>query len=363
MPTHNPDNERIKRRYFAYLKEAKRRGEPSVDAAAKALNRFEVHTRFRDFKAFHYEQAVAFKRHLAEQSNVRTGARLSKATLHWTLAALKAFFFWLAGQNGYRSRFTYSDADYFNLSDRDSRIAKTRLEKPVPSLEQVRHVIETMSAEDAIQRRDRALVAFILLTGARDGAVVSLKLKHLDLAHDRIIQDAREVATKFGKSFDTYFFPVGDDVRLIVEQWAEYLGRELLWGPDDPLFPATRIDAGPDGLFRAVGLERKHWSGAGPIRQVFRRAFAAAGLPYFAPHRLRDTLVTLGQKRCQTPEEFKVWSQNLGHSQVLTTFTSYGHVPASRQAAIIRTLGQAKKTKAEALDQLTEIAEALRRTD
>src|ERR1700730_13161711 len=103
MPTHNPDNERIKRRYFAYLKEAKRRGEPSVDAAAKALNRFEVHTRFRDFKAFHYEQAVAFKRHLAEQSNMRTGARLSKATLHSTLAALKAFFLWLAGQPGYRS--------------------------------------------------------------------------------------------------------------------------------------------------------------------------------------------------------------------------------------------------------------------
>ncbi len=140
-----------------------------------------------------------------EQSNLRTGERLSKATLHSTLAALRAFFFWLAGQNGYRSRFTYSDADYFNLSDRDARIAKTRLEKPVPSLEQVRHVIETMPAEDLIQRRDRALVAFFLLTVARDGAVASLKLKHLDLAQGWIIQDAREVATKFGKSFDTSF--------------------------------------------------------------------------------------------------------------------------------------------------------------
>src|ERR1700730_6996979 len=109
MPTHNPDNERIKRRYFAYLKEARRRGEPSVDAAAKALNRFEVHHRFRDFNAFHYEQPVAFQRHLAEQSTLRTGERFSKATLHSTLAAIKAFFFWLAGQNGYRSRFTYSD--------------------------------------------------------------------------------------------------------------------------------------------------------------------------------------------------------------------------------------------------------------
>ncbi len=68
MPTHNPERERIKRRYFAYLKEAKRRGEPSVDSAAMVFSRFETYTKFRDFKAFHREQAIAFKRHLAEQS-------------------------------------------------------------------------------------------------------------------------------------------------------------------------------------------------------------------------------------------------------------------------------------------------------
>jgi integrase len=204
---------------------------------------------------------------------------------------------------------------------------------------------------------------FILLTGARGGAVVSLKLKHLDLAQDRIIQDAREVATKFGKSFDTYFFPVGDDVRLIVEEWVEYLGRDLLRGPDDPLFPATRMDAGPDRLFHAVGLERKHWSSAGPIREVFRRAFAAAGLPYFAPHRLRNTLVALGQKRCHTPEEFKVWSQDLGHSQMLTTFTNYGNVSAGRQAELMRSMGVDPGDKAEVAEQMAQLAERLRRSD
>jgi hypothetical protein len=36
-----------------------------VDAAAKALNRFEVYTKYKDFKAFHYERAVGFKKHLA----------------------------------------------------------------------------------------------------------------------------------------------------------------------------------------------------------------------------------------------------------------------------------------------------------
>ena len=92
MQKHNPVNERIKRQYFTFLKEANRQCESSVDAVAKALNRFEVYTKHRDFKAFHYQQAVAFKNHLAEQKGQRSGEKLSKATLHATLAHLKHFF-------------------------------------------------------------------------------------------------------------------------------------------------------------------------------------------------------------------------------------------------------------------------------
>src|SRR5262249_55584012 len=74
------------------------------------------------------------------------------------------------------------------------------------------------------------------------------------------------------------------------------------------------------------------------IRKIFREAFAHAGLPYFNPHSFRNTLVRLGQDTCKSPEDFKAWSQNLGHEQVLTTFLSYGEVPCDRQGEIIRAL-------------------------
>lgn len=61
MTKHNPENERIKRKYLSYLEEAKRYSGPTVDAAAKALSQFEEYTRHRDFKAFHYQQAVHSK--------------------------------------------------------------------------------------------------------------------------------------------------------------------------------------------------------------------------------------------------------------------------------------------------------------
>jgi integrase/recombinase XerD len=67
MKTHHPDNERIKRRYLTFLKEAKGQSVASIDAVAKALSRFEADTKCSDFKKFRPEQGAAFKRHLAEQ--------------------------------------------------------------------------------------------------------------------------------------------------------------------------------------------------------------------------------------------------------------------------------------------------------
>jgi integrase len=338
MTNYNPANERIKRQYFTYLTEALGHSEQSIDTAAKAIARFEAYTRCKDFKAFHIEQAKAFKRDLADQRGGRSNQPLTKATLYTSLTALKRFFIWLAGQPGYKSRISYADAEYFNLSAKDTRIAKATRPTRVPTLEQIRHVIMSMPTTTDIERRDRSLVAFTILTGARDGAIASFKLGHIDIDEGQLDQDARQVQTKFSKSFVTTFFPVGDDIREVVADWVSYLRHDKLWGLDDPLFPATKITVSNKLRFEVAGLDRKHWSSAGPIRIIFKKAFALVGLPYFNPHSFRKTLALLGGQRCKTPEEYKAWSQNLGHEHVLTTFCSYGDVAGHRQAEIIRAL-------------------------
>jgi integrase len=340
MTSYNATNERIKRRYFTYLAEAMGHSEQTIDTVAKAIARFEEYTKWRDFKKFHIEQAKGFKQSLADQRGRRSAEPLSKATLYATLSALKRFFVWLAGQPGYKSRISYSDAEYFNLSVKETRIAKAARSPRVPTLEQIRYVIQNMPATTDIEQRNRALIAFTILTGARDGAIASFKLRHIDVSEGKIDQDAREVRTKFSKSFVTTFFPVGEDIRAAVVDWVNYLRREKLWGLDDPLFPTTRVAAGADLRFFAAGLERKHWSSASPIRQIFKEAFAAAGLPYFNPHSFRKTLALLGGRICKTAEEYKAWSQNLGHDHVLTTFSSYGDVGSYRQAEIIRAFSE-----------------------
>ena len=279
--------------------------------------------------------------------------------MHGTLSHLKRFIHWLAGQPGYRSRLQYSDADYFNLSEKDVRIATAKREQVGPTLEQIRYVLAHMPTVTDIQKRDRALIALTILIGARDRAIASLKLKHVDLTRGCVEQDARQVNTKFSKTFTSCFFPVGDDVRQVIDEWVSHLREALLWGDDDPLFPATRMIVGTSRKFEVAGLERAHWSSAARIRAVFRHAFTDAGLPYFNPHSFRHTLVRLGQVLCKTPEEFKAWSQNLGHENVLTTLTSYGPVALNRQAEIIQAL--AESNAVESSMQVENLAKALLR--
>ena len=355
MQTHNPDNERIKRSYLIFLKEARRLGEHSVDAAAAALAKCEGYTKHRDFKKFHIQQAIGFKHKLSSEISQQTGDRLSRGTVFSTLNALRGFFQWLAIQPGYRSHLTSADAEYFALSEKEVRIAKANLERPVPTIEQIMHVLGSMPTATDVNLRDRALIAFTLLTGARDGAIASLRVKHVDLVEGKVVQDAREVHTKFSKSFSTWFFPVGDEVRETVATWMAYLTTDKLFGPSDPLFPATRVTQNEDYQFQASGLSRAQWSNATPIRAIFKEAFTGAGLPYANPHSFRKTLAQLGERLCHTPEEFKAWSQNLGHEQVLTTFSSYGQVATERQAELMRRLGQHRMTdspRAEIMEQL-----------
>jgi len=339
MRKHNAENEFAKRAYLAFLRNAKGRSEDTLDMVAAAIHRFEAFNRYRSFKAFRREQAISFRVHLAAQTN-DAGKPLSKATLYSTMRTLRAFFEWLSREPGYRKTVIFSDAAYFNISENDARAATASRQRPAPSLEQVRRMVEAMPAATVVQRRDRAVVALIMLTGARDSAVASLRLKHIDLPTRTLFQDARDVKTKRAKTITTVFFPVGDPFETIVAHWVEEQGRDHLFGPDDPLFPATRVGVGQTGLLGPQGLERRSWTTAGPIREIFRRACALAALPHYNPHSLRQTLMRLTYDLDLSPRQLKAWSQNLGHESVLTSLGSYGALSAHEQADVIGTISR-----------------------
>jgi integrase len=334
----HPENERIKRAYFSWLQDSQGKASSTIDQIAAAIANFEKFTRHNDFKRFHIEQAKAYKASLATQISKSTGKPLAIATVHSRLMDIKGFFKYLADRSGYKSKISFADCEYFNPSANDARIAKTSRERDYPSVEQIKHVLNNMPKVSDVQKRDQAIIATALLTGARDDALASLSIKHFNFSKRQLFQDARDVRTKRRKTMLTDFFPVGDEVEAIVKAWIDYLITEKLFGPNDPAFPPCERGIGTDGLFTVIGFRRTHWKNADAIRKAFETSFVSVGLPYFHPHSVRHTLGALAYKFCKSNEEHKVWSQNLGHEKIETTLLSYGHVSAHRQAEILKSM-------------------------
>jgi integrase len=257
-------------------------------------------------------------------------------TIDHALREVKAFFSWLADRPGCKSRIRHAEVEYFNPPKRTANSARGTVWQPHASPQQLRHVLAMMPTASDMARRDRAVVAFLFLTGCRDGAAAIVRLANVDLDAGCVHFKGPEIETKFGKVFTTWFLPVGDGVRGILADWARELRNDHLWGPDDPLFPRTKVGPGSEQRFQPLGLDRAPWSNGRRICKIYQEAFSAAGLPRFPAHSIRHTLSELGMQACDTIEEMKAWSQNIGHDDILTTLRSYGTVAPGRQAELLR---------------------------
>lgn len=330
----NEKNERIKRRFLEYRKHARQLSEKSLDREISALERFDVWNGRKDFAHFHIEQAMGFRVHL-ERAKGATGKPLGKSTVRAILATFREFTLWLSQQDGFRSRIKAADADYFNLSRRDEAVARAAPPRPAPSVNQAKRALSAMPATTPRELRDKAVFAVLCLTGIRVAALVSLRIKHVDLAEKSVTQNPREVATKFGKCIDTFFARGFGEAEDVLRTWITHLDDVALYGPDDPLFPATAIAPQSNTGFTAQGFERRHWQSTEPVRKIVRAAFEAVGLPNYGPHAFRHMLARHAVNTSASVAEFVANSQNLGHTDVLTTLRSYGQISRERQRELV----------------------------
>ena len=285
----NENNERLKRRFLEYRKYARRLSDKTLDREIAALERFDVWNGRKDFAKFRIEQAMGFCTHL-QQCKSKSGRPLGKSTMLAILTSLREFILWLSQQDGFRSHIRASDAEYFNLSRRDEAEARAAPERPAPSIKQAKAALALMPSDTPLQKRDKAVFALLCLTGIRGGALISLKIKHINLREKSVTQNPREVATKFGKSIDTFFAKGFAEAETALADWMTWLDDVALFGPDDPLFPATAITAQANAGFAATGVQRRHWKTTEPLRKIVCSAFAAASLPNYGPHAFRHML-------------------------------------------------------------------------
>lgn len=148
-------------------------------------------------------------------------------------------------------------------------------------------------------------------------------------------QNPREVATKFGKVIDTFFAKEFEEAETALAEWMTYCDEVTLYGPVDPLFPATAIAAKSNSGFEASGFTRGHWKSTEPVRKIVRGAFEAAGAPNYGPQAFRHMLARHAAKNAGSVAELVAASQNLGHTDVLTTLRSYGQISREDQRKLV----------------------------
>ena len=71
------------------------------------------------------------------------------------------------------------------------------------------------------------------------------------------------------------------------------------------------------------------------MRKIVRKAYEAAGIPNYGPHAFRHMLARHAAKHCTSVAELVATSQNLGHTDVLTTLRSYGQISREDQRKLV----------------------------
>jgi integrase len=329
----NPKNERLKLAWIEDLEIEK--ATSTIDQKLAALSQFEAMTDYADF--------VAFSRDIVKTYL----AAIRQTAISWKTKAAKvrhvrSFFDWMVMEEHLKPKAVRKAIASLRLTDKEARAGSAQRTVKHPTLDQIESTIRAMPNGTAIERRNRALIAFTALSGARDGAIISMRLKHVRLAAREVEQHPDEVDTKASKLIQTWFFPVGNFIETEVVTYIAFLRDDLGFTDNDPLFPKPKMGHDASDQFSAVGLSKDRWTTAQPMRNIFRAAFTANGLRYYNPHSFRNTLWALAYERKLNPEALKAWSQNLGHENLDTSFNSYGRLDANTQRRAMMDLRDAK---------------------
>lgn len=330
------ENEQIKRSFFEHLTGAQGFTKSTIHTCADAISQWQVFSGNEDFGAFNKTKAIAFVEWLQTKSSKGKSGKLSIVTQYSYLRRIKKFFEWLCEQPGYKSKILKNDIDFLRLSKKDARIAQSGTKKIMPTFEEVKQIITSINIKSDIDRRDRALICFALITGSRISAIISLKMKSFDKMNKTVDQNPADgVKTKNSKRIFSTFFPIGwDDPANHFMEWYEYLESKG-FTEEDPLFPSTLNQIGiSKHTYSKELLTKDFWRATGAARKIIEKRCKQADLPYFHPHSFRHLVVNILSKKRLTEEEKRAISLTLGHENVGTTFGSYGYGSMSDSEAV-----------------------------
>jgi integrase len=347
----NATNEKLKNKYYEYLREVEWYSEKSIKKMKSAIYCWEDFSDFDDFGKFSMKKAVDFKEWFKNRIVPRTNKPLALKTRYDYLRHLRDFFKWVTGQSGYKRKINIEAVECLRLSKEESRMALAKRREHYPEIEQIKQVVKSITINNEIDMRDRAMLCFTFLSSTRDDAIISLPLGCSNENTLEVDQDpAKGVRTKYNERIQGVLFKFDDEFLGYVLDWVKYLKNEKQFCDTDPIFPASKLEhQGEIKKFVCDSVVSKFWADTSRIRAIFKQRFEEAGIEYYQPHSFRHTANKEAVDKCRNGEQLRAVSQNFGHKHIGTTLGAYAKMPADRVNNVI--LGMNFSSKDTSLEE------------
>jgi site-specific recombinase XerC len=306
----NRQNWQLTKKYLDYRQHVDQISLPSVDKEITHLRYLLEWSQDKPFsKALNVRPT--FPEYLAKSRLDGRKGQLSPVYIKKILSTVRMFFDW------YSDNVDRNIKQSFIKSLRVKRISTIPKVRDVVSLDEIL-AISKAPVLNIEERRARASLVFLYLSGMRIGAFVSLPMKLIDLDNRSVMQyPSLGVRTKNSKHSITYLLDIPELLSVVRAWCAElaFLDFDVFYFP---LFS-------PAGGFSSDPVIGKHR--ANLARRNFKDWLDRVGLPYHSPHKFRHGHVHYGLQRSKDMADFKAVSLNVMHSSVKTTDEFYSILP------------------------------------
>lgn len=183
------------------------------------------------------------------------------------------------------------------------------------------------------ERRARAAVCMLFISGMRAEAFASLPISCVNLEEREVYQFPRQgVRTKNRKAATTFLFNI-PELFEVVREWDERIRAQL---PPEALWFSVLKNFGENLSQQSTAYIGRH----SDVEQEVRMICRLAQVKYLSPHKLRHGHVIYALKRVKNIEEYKAVSQNAMHDSIITTDKIYGGLGAEDVKRVILSFGE-----------------------
>ena len=281
-----------------------------------------------------------FPEYLLKARNDGKEKTLTPKYMAKVLSHVRAFFEWCRLYEPGCNKIT--EAWIETLKARRSAGTQSRLqERHYWHVEEVEKIAE-LEPRSLRERRDIAATCFLMLTGMRVGAFVTLPVSCVDLETLRVSQlPEKGVHTKNSKAAVTFVLgSMSPKLMEKVAEWDKYI-RELgvhNWYPAISLGDVSRKTLTKD---KFTGANRKDYQGRTYAYSEGLKALCErAGITYKSPHKIRHGFGVYGVRNAKNVAQMKAISQNLMHANLGITDGIYGKLADEDLSEILSNFGK-----------------------